>query len=120
MNDTSKIEPLYDDDKINDAFLGVGFAEYAADAFSTALDCAKSMRDRYETERAAQAIEIATLKARPSVTWQPIGNNISVYCECGQCYAIACNIDGGVMVSERTNAITLLLDTVRLCKMVTQ
>lgn len=56
------IEQLYDDDKISDAFLDVCHSEYAADAFSTALDCAKRMRDKYEAERAIQAAEIDRLK----------------------------------------------------------
>lgn len=68
MGDTTnqvavKIEPLYDDDKINATFLDVGFAEYAADAFTTALECAKFMRSQYEKERSIQAAEIERLRA---------------------------------------------------------
>lgn len=43
-------EPLYDDERLNDAFEDVGFAEYAADAFSAALVDAKRVRDAYEVE----------------------------------------------------------------------
>jgi prefoldin subunit 5 len=55
-------EPLYDDEKLNDAFLDVGFAEYAADAFSTALVDAKRMRDAYEAEIKRLQAELAQAK----------------------------------------------------------